>query len=144
MTVEALLALILAHKWIAASSILIGAIVRLVKSDTILPVDVPAKWRPLLAIVLGQVAAVLEHLAAGASWGTAVANGVIASVIAILGHEWIVERLLGDRAMPIPGLTRKSPAPASRWDAVDPDAPTPNVDVPVVDVVVPDDQAKKS
>lgn len=130
MTTEALLTLILAHKWIAASAILIGAIVRLAKTDTVLPVDIPAKWRPLLAVALGQLSAVLEHLAAGVPWGTAVVDGVIASIVAILGHEWIVERLLGDRAIPIPGLTKKSKAPTRRRDAVDPDAIAPNAPTP--------------
>ena len=110
MTVEAILALVLAHKWIVLASVAIGAVVRLLKSDTVLPVDVPAQWRPLLALALGQISAVLEHVAAGAPWGTAIAGGLAASVIAILGHEWIVERLLGDRAMPIPGLTKKPSA----------------------------------
>ena len=110
MTTEALLTLVLAHKWIAVSAVVIGAIVRLSKEDTIVPIDVPAKWRPLLAIALGQISAVLEHLAAGAPWGAAIVDGILASVVAILGHEWIVERLLGDRAMPIPGLTRAAKA----------------------------------
>lgn len=125
MTTEALLALVLAHKWIAVSAIVIGVLVRLAKEDvTTIPVVVPAKWRPLLAVVLGQLSAVLEHLAAGAPWGTAVVDGVIASVIAILGHEWIVERLLGDREIPIPGLTKKprtKPAPELETKAAPPE-----------------------
>lgn len=110
MTVEALVALVMAHKWVALTVVAIGALVRLTKEDTVVPIDVPARWRPLLAFFLGQASAVLEHLAAGAPWGAAVVDGLAASVLAILGHEWIVERLLGDRAMPIPGLTRRARA----------------------------------
>lgn len=114
MTVEAVLTLVMAHRWVALTAVAIGALVRLTKEDTVVPIDVPARWRPLLAFALGQASAVLEHLAAGAPWGAAVVDGLAASVLAILGHEWIVERLLGDRAMPIPGLTRRpttTPAP---------------------------------
>lgn len=110
MTFDSLLALALAHKWVAVASVVIGALVRLAKSDTVLPIDVPAKWRPLFAMGLGVVSGVLEHVAAGTSWRDAVLGGVVSAVLAILGHEWVVERLLGDRAMPIPGLTRRSSA----------------------------------
>lgn len=61
-------------------------LVRLLKSDAF-PVDIPPRFRPLLALVLGQVSAVLLAVVGGMSWRGAVVSGLIATALAIAGQE---------------------------------------------------------
>ena len=97
--------LLLAHKWIAAAAIVIGALVRLTKSDTPLPWSVPARWRPILALGLGLLAGVLQAVASGAPFAPALLDGTLAAVVAMLGHVFGVE------------VIRNGKEPFSRTDA---------------------------
>lgn len=78
--------------WIPIAALIIGAVVRLLKSDTPLP-TVPPKWRPVLALVLGLVAGVLTKVASGIDWQTALEGGLGAASIAIFGHDFVVAGL---------------------------------------------------
>ena len=117
MDIDQIIALAAAHKWAAAAALVIGFVVRLTKTDTKVPIDVPAKWRAPLALVLGQVSGVLEHVAASTAWKAALLGGLASTVVAILGHEWIVERFLkpflgkfgGD--LPVPMLMKPAETP---------------------------------
>lgn len=71
--------------WTASAAVLIGALVRLAKSDR-LPWTVPARWRPTAALLLGLVAAVVEAAAVGSPWPDAIVRGVSAAGLATLGH----------------------------------------------------------
>lgn len=61
-------------------------LVRLLKSDAF-PVDISPRLRPLLALVLGQLSAVLLAVVGGMSWRGAVVSGLIATALAIAGQE---------------------------------------------------------
>lgn len=82
------------------AALLIGAIVRALKSDT-LPswLQIPPRLRPWLAIGLGQVLTVVEAVAMGTPWRDAVLHGLAASLTAMLGHDTLVEGLLGGREL---------------------------------------------
>lgn len=84
----------------------IYAIVRVLKSDTVLPIDVPPKWRAPLAYGLGIAAAVVDGVVGGLSWRAAFL-AVIAPFLAQSGHEVGIEIVRGGRELPVPGLMRK-------------------------------------
>lgn len=80
----------------ATLAVVVGVIVRLLKSDTPLP-TVPSRYRAFLALGLGAVGGALDALARGTPWQQAVLGGVAAAVTAMVGHELVVEQLLGGR-----------------------------------------------
>lgn len=90
--------------WVAAAAIIIGAVVRYLKSDSPLPewLHVPKEWRPVAAFALGLVAAVLDAVAIGTPWPDAIAKGVLASVGAMVGHHFVIEKRRGGKELPIP------------------------------------------
>lgn len=80
--------------WFSLTAIVIGGIVRLLKSDTPLP-TVPPRLRPWLALGLGLLAGVLQAVTTGTPWLQALGSGFSAAVTAITGHELVVESLRG-------------------------------------------------
>ena len=100
------IALISSHKWVALAALVIAFAVRLLKSDTTVPIDIPAAWRPWLALGLGIVSGVLDKIANGTVWTAAVAGGLVSALIAVFGHDIIVGSLRGGVEIPIPGLMR--------------------------------------
>lgn len=113
-------------QWIPLASLAIGLIVRLLKSDTKLPIDVPPRLRSPLALVLGMVAAVLDRVATGVTWKVAILSGIVASVFAIVGHDTFIMSLRGGKEIPVPGLMKEPPmdphVPGKPLDAA-PDVP---------------------
>lgn len=93
-----LVSLIASHQWVAVAALIIGAVVRLLKSDTPLP-TVPARWRAWLAIGLGIVAGVLDALVAGTPLVSAVLQGLGAALTAITTHELVIEGIRGGREL---------------------------------------------
>lgn len=80
--------------WFTLSAIVIGGIVRLLKSDTPLP-TVPARARPWLALGLGSAAGVLQALTTGTPWPLALGSGFTAAVTAMTGHDLVVGSIRG-------------------------------------------------
>lgn len=85
----------------ATLALVVGLVVRLLKSDTPLP-TVPARYRPFLALGLGAVGGALDALASGTPWQQAVLGGISAALAAMVGHEVIVEQLFGGREIGSP------------------------------------------
>jgi hypothetical protein len=88
---QQLLDLILANKWWAVAALVVGFAVRMVKSDGPLPITIPPRWRPWLAMILGALAATFEKVNAGISWKQALAGGLLAALLAIGGHQLVIE-----------------------------------------------------
>lgn len=99
MDLNQLFQLISEHKWIAVMAVVIGAVVRLLKSDTPLPFSVPARWRSWLALGLGAVSGVLDSLMAGTPLLQALVEGLGSAMLAIVGHETVVEGLRKGREL---------------------------------------------
>lgn len=101
------------RKWVPVAALVIAFVTRLVKSDTKLPIDVPARWRIWLVIGLGVSSGVLEHVIAGKTWTSALIGGAVSAALAVLGHETIIASLRAGKEIPVPGLmvpgTRPSP-----------------------------------
>lgn len=89
-------------------SMLIGAFIRGSKEGGSLPWNIPARWRPWVAVVLGIVAAAIDKVAAGASWKEA---GIIAlsGAGAIVAHELGIESVREGKELPV--LAKDSPPP---------------------------------
>lgn len=85
------------HKWWALAATVIGLTVRLLKNDGPIPITIPAKYRPWLAIGLGIVAGCIEKISMGTPWKTALVGGLVAGFAAISGHQLLVESARGGR-----------------------------------------------
>ena len=104
-----LLALLMQHKWMALTGVLIFFVVRLLKSDTKIPIDIPPRLRAPLALMLGAFAGAIEKFAGGsdnswASWKVALLNGITAAVLAMVGHSLVIESARGGKEFSVPGL----------------------------------------
>lgn len=94
--------------WLGVAAVLIGLVVRLLKSDIPWTSTIPARWRPVLALGLGAVAAAFDAVLGGASWPDAIKVGLGAAAAAIVGHDVVIEGLrggkeLGGTSAPPPG-----------------------------------------
>lgn len=111
-----------AHGWILALSFVVGAVVRGLKPDVPIPVNVPPRARPLVALALGvfggAVLMVFE-VVPGLAWPRALVGGFLAGGLAVVGHETLVESLRAGRDFGTP----KAPAP-------EPSDPPPPVTIP--------------
>lgn len=108
---EELFALIRAHQWVAVAAVVIGFLTRLLKSDTKLPITLPPRVRPWLALVFGAASGMLETIVAGTPVDEALLGGLVAALTAIAGHDALIEGLRGGREVPLPGLTKKKDGP---------------------------------
>lgn len=101
------------HKWIPLSAIVIGLLVRLMKSDTTFPITIPPRARMWAAFVLGFVGAVLQYYVQGeVSWTNAIVGGVISSVFAVVGHNAVIDSMRGGREFVVPGLMIPGASPS--------------------------------
>jgi hypothetical protein len=108
MNISAVIDAISKHAWVLVASLVIGALVRALKSDTPLP-TVPPKWRAWLALGLGIVAGVLDKILGGTPWLAAILGGIAAAMAAIVGHETVVESLRNGRDIFVPKSKPTSP-----------------------------------
>ena len=97
------------HKWAPIIALIVGFAVRLLKDDTKLPASLPAIWRPWFALVLSMVGADCVAVLGGAPWASTIETGAIACLLAILGHETVVEGVRKGIEIPIPWLTKPAP-----------------------------------
>lgn len=80
--------------WTAIAAVVIGGLVRAIKSDGMtialanlgLP-PIPKRALPWVALTLGAAAAVLDSRQLGATWQEAAVLGVVATATAVLGHD---------------------------------------------------------
>lgn len=107
MELEGLLVLIRTGGWVPFAAAIVGALVRLTKDDTKVPVNVPAEWRPWLAMALGLLQGVLVHVAAGVTWKAALLGGVGAGAMAVVGHVLGIEVMNDGKELPVPGLMKE-------------------------------------
>jgi hypothetical protein len=96
--------LFMAHQWIPGAAAVIFLLMRLLKSPRMVwPLSlIPPKARTLVVVVLGFAGAGLQSVAAGVPWQKAVAENVVAALIAILAHDTVVEWLRKGRELGTP------------------------------------------
>ncbi len=85
--------------WIPLCALLIGVLVRLLKSPRVPGWlgNIPHKMRPMLAVVLGVLSSGLDRVAHGTPWRTALISGLLSAAVAVLAHDVVVEGLRGGR-----------------------------------------------
>ncbi len=118
---------VLDRGWVPAGALAIGIVVRLLKSDTILP-TLPAKWRLVLVGVLSIGLVALNKIAAGMPWPKAIEYAVLSALIAVAAHELLIERLRDGKEIPLPLLTKKEDPPPPPTDT--PPSSTPPTNQP--------------
>lgn len=107
----------IAHAWWALAALAIGAVVRLLKDDQPLPVvgafTLPPQYRGWAALVLGLISGVIQAIATGTPWFTAILQGLGAGAAAITGHQTIVEGMRGGREFFSGGAAKAGAAAAA-------------------------------
>lgn len=117
MDINQLIADILAQKWILVAAILVGAVVDLMKQGWVsawLAKKLPSVALPYLAVVLGALGMSATEVTTGKPLKQAIYDGLLSGVLAVFGHETLIEGLRGGREL-IP----------SRAPAVPPAPPPP-------------------
>lgn len=108
---QALMQLLLAHKWFAVLALTIGFVVRMGKPDVVGP-SLPQKFRAPFAIAMGLAGGflvpVLQKIAGGAAPKDALVWGLGAAFAAIAGHETFIESLRGGKEIPMPFMMKKN------------------------------------
>lgn len=99
-------------EWIALAAVVVGFLTRLVKSDTKLPIDIPARYLPVVSIVLGLASGVLDRVVSGTAWKPAIVGGLVSGVIPMLGHDLVIGTLRNGNEVRVPGLMKGDPPPA--------------------------------
>jgi hypothetical protein len=140
MDVESMLVgLVESRQWPMVAAALIWMVVRALKSERI-PLDVPARARPWVALGLGVIAGACESVLGGVPLGDALLAGLGAGLAASGLHESLVESLRHGReplSIPPPALVdapRESRRPPPRSDDDDdmPKAPPKIVTLSIV------------
>ncbi len=120
------------HPWPVVSTFLVGLVVRLMKSDTKIPIDIPSRYRIWSALGVALVLATLGHFAfEKAPWGTALAEGLVTWILAVLGHNVVIDSLRGGKEIPIPYLTKPGVPPSpGKPPSIPPGPPTGATGIP--------------
>lgn len=88
------------HKWLPLAVVVISYLVSLTNDWSKFPVTVPDRWKPVVALALGQAYAVLSATAGGTPWKLAVRDGVIAAFVTMGAYDVVVKALYGDKPIP--------------------------------------------
>ena len=93
--------LFLNHQWIPAAAATIFLLVRIFKSSKMIwPItEIPPKLRTLIVVVLGFAGAALQAISTGVPWEKAVAENLIACLLAILAHDVLIEHIRKGREL---------------------------------------------
>lgn len=142
--VARLSALVAQHKWVPLAALAIALIVRLLKSDTKIPIDIPPNWRVRLAIALGCVSGVLEAVTTGTGWTESIVGGLISAALAVLGHETIINSLRGGKEFVVPGLTKPGVPPAPGKPPSIPAPALPEMREPMAPIIPANEFAPRS
>lgn len=79
-------------------SAVIGLIVRLLKEDTPIPFTIPRWLRPWLSLLLGFLTSFANKIAHPESpWDQVTWNALILGLLPVIGHEFVIESLLGGK-----------------------------------------------
>jgi hypothetical protein len=99
---------IAAHQWVPLLALLVGACVRLLKDDTVLP-TIPTKYRAWAALGMGLLGSTLQAVVAGTPWSQAILHGLAAGFSAIMADNLFV-KMLPSGDVPLPKVLLNPPA----------------------------------
>lgn len=119
-------------KWIPLAAVVIWFLVRLLKSDTKIPITLNPRHRMIAAFVFGAVAGILDKIASGTvTWQTAIFDGLLGAALAVIAQNGL-DALLNGRDVPIPGLI----IPGARPNPNKPPTIPPPAGLSVVSMIV--------
>jgi hypothetical protein len=102
MDIELLMQLAAEHKWFALAAIVVGAIIRALKTEAAGYIfsQVPAFWKRVVPLALGCALGALESLASGRPLTEALLKGaLLAGGGSMVGHDWLIEGVRGGREL---------------------------------------------
>lgn len=76
-TIQQLLALATSHQWLPLAILVVGLLVSWTSNTSKFPINIPARWQPLVTLGLGTLYAILQAVVSGTAWEIAVENGLI-------------------------------------------------------------------
>lgn len=87
------------HAWIPLAALVVGFLTRLLKTERAQSWlgPLPAAHRPKVALLFGVAAGVLDGIANGTQWHSALIGGVLSALIAMGGHDLLIESIRGGR-----------------------------------------------
>ena len=109
---QLLMDMISKRPWVIVGALIIGTLIRLGKSDTVIPVDIPPRLRIWVAYGLGCLSGVLEKVSSGIKWKDAILGGAVQATLAVLGQNILIDSLRGGKEIAIPGLAKPGAAPS--------------------------------
>ena len=116
--VSAMIAAVVAHKWVLLGALGIGAFVALSKQGwlgSLMQRQLPPRWIPFLAPAYAAMTVFSTEIMAGKTWQAALADSgsaIVSGFLAVLGHETVVEGIRNGREF-IPAKGAKAPAKVS-------------------------------
>jgi len=132
--------LVVDHKWVAVASVVIGLLVRLSKTDVRWFPTLDARWRALLAVVLGVASGVLDKVATGTAWAPALIGGLVSGMLAVTSHDVVIEGFRRGRELDKPKDSPPPPPPSGGQDVLRESRrapPIPPVDVDIREAETP-------
>lgn len=101
-------ALLSSHAWIPLAALVIAFLARLTKDDNVFPINVPARARVWVVFALGTASGILQAITTGTAWPQAVGGGVLSALLAIFGHQGLIESLRNGKEFALPGLMKST------------------------------------
>lgn len=128
--IDAIVAAANGGKWWVFSALIVGLLVRLLKAKPALAEKFPPRVRPWLAVGLGIASGMLNKVVEGTPWKSALLFGASSGAAAVLGHEFLIESILGGREIGVKTI----PEPGKKDDDDNHDG---GVTVPAVIAILP-------
>lgn len=85
------LMLLAGRKWLLLFILIIGWFTRLFSDKSRFPAEVPARWRPVIVLVLAQCYSTATAIDKGIPWRTAVVQGLIVAFMAMGLFDLVVK-----------------------------------------------------
>lgn len=89
-------------------SILNWLLVRYSKPDTKVPINIPARVRPWVPIIISVIAATIQKFALGSTINEALKLALIAGLSPIFAHQLVTESIMDGKEIPVPFMTKSS------------------------------------
>jgi hypothetical protein len=89
-------------------ALVLGFVVRVLKSDSKLPINVAPENRMRLAYALGLIIGVIELVINGSTWQESFMIAVVSPTLAVFGHEFGIEWARNGREIHVPFFTKKT------------------------------------
>lgn len=109
-----LVAEIIARKWIVVAAILVGGLVALMKQGWLgawIARKLPPVALPYLAVVLGALGFSATEIVQGKPFGQAIVEGIASGMLAVFGHQTLIEGLRGGKELVPSRAPAVPPAP---------------------------------